>query len=184
MRQYDTHAAGHVTAGTSLQGDATGMDDFDFYRLYKTLHVLSVALLAGGITIETVIGPLLPRAGSVQELRAYTRVMKIAENFIILPATLLVIGFGYATASRLNIDLDVTWLLFGQILTYAAAIISLAYLRTAALRADRMARAAPDGPVPEELVRETKNPGPAIVGTLMLIIFIFIVYLMVAQPAW
>jgi len=27
------------------------MDDFDFYRIYKTLHVLSVIMLGGGIAI-------------------------------------------------------------------------------------------------------------------------------------
>jgi hypothetical protein len=136
------------------------VDDFDFYRLYKTLHILSVTVLAGGIAIESVAGPVLARAQSVQELRAYAKLMVIAQNFLILPGFVLLVGFGYAAAGRANLDLDATWLLIAQILTYTAAVASLGYLRSASMRLSRMVREAPDGPVTPELGREIKNPLP------------------------
>ena len=160
------------------------MDDFDFYRLYKTLHVIAVTPLAGGITVETVIGPLMVRVQSVQELRLLARLSKLSENFIILPSLLLVIGFGYATAARRDIDLETTWLLLGQVLTFVAALASIGYLRSASLRLNRLANEAPDGPIPDGLRRELKNPGPPVVGGLLAVVFVFIIYLMVAQPNW
>ena len=161
------------------------MSEFDLFRLYKTLHVLLVIVLAGGITIDTVVGPLMVRAKSVQELRAFTRLSRIAENYIILPAFFLVIGFGYAiTGTDFSPDPDVTWLLLGQILAYVAAVATIGYLRAASNRVDRLAREAPDGPVPESLARAMKNPGPPIVGACLTVVFVFIVYLMVAQPDW
>ena len=38
------------------------MDDFDLYRLLKTLHVLSVLMLGSGIVVESLLGPLMARA--------------------------------------------------------------------------------------------------------------------------
>ena len=160
------------------------MDDFDFYRIYKTLHVLFVIAMGGGIAIETVIGPMMVRAKSVQELRAYTKLSRIAENYIILPATIIVIGFGYATAGRLNIELDTPWLLIAQILTFIALALGVFYLRTAALKIDKIANETPDGPVPAAVMEHMKNPGPPIVGATLTLIFVFIVYLMVFKPNW
>ena len=59
------------------------MDDFDLYRLFKTLHVLAVTLLAAGIGVENVVGPLLPRARNTQELRALATVMGVAGKYVI-----------------------------------------------------------------------------------------------------
>ncbi len=160
------------------------LEDYDFYRLYKTLHVLSVMLLAGGITIETVLGPLLARATSIQQLRAYTGISRIAENFIILPSVILIAGLGYATAGRGNIDLDTTWLLIGQVVFYVAALIAIGFLRTVSIRLDNRVRALPDGPVSPELAKELSNPLPAVLGGLLTAGFVFILYLMVAKPGW
>lgn len=160
------------------------LDDFDMYRLFKVLHVLSVTLLAGGIAIETAIGPLMARAKSVQELRAYTRLGMISENFIMLPSLVLIIVFGYLTADRLGIDLDTTWILIGQILTFSAAVITIGVLRTMATRLHRKAEEAPDGPVPPELAAQLKNPVAPVLGATMTAVSIFIVYLMVAKPGW
>ena len=160
------------------------MSDFDWYRLFKTLHVLAVAMLAGGITIEMVLGPIMPKVSTVGELRVLSRIMATAENFIIIPAAVLLIIFGYLTADRAGYDLGDTWLLLGQILTYAALAASMLVLRSAAVRLEKAVQAAPEGPVTEELRREVSNPLPAIVGTSLTVIFVIIVYLMVAKPGW
>jgi len=124
------------------------------------------------------------KAKSVQELRAYTKLSRIAENYIILPAIFLAMGFGYATAGRLHIDLDTPWLLVAQVLTLIALALGVFYLRTAALTIDRIARETPDGPVPDAVLQHMKNPGPPIVGATLTIVFVFIVYLMVFKPNW
>ena len=160
------------------------MDDFDIYRLFKTLHVISVALLAGGFVLEGIIGPLVARARTVQEVRVYARLMHISENYLSIPAAIAIAVFGYATADRLGIRLDVTWLALGQILFYAIVVLALAVLRPAASRLLRLAEAAPDGPVPPELAAQLRQPLPAIIGAVTSVAFVFVIYLMVSKPDW
>ena len=51
------------------------MDDFDLYRLFKTLHVISVVMLGGGFVLEGICGPLVARAKTMGEVRAYARLI-------------------------------------------------------------------------------------------------------------
>lgn len=160
------------------------MDQYDVFRLVQTIHVLAAFAVAGGIAIETVIGPLMARSGTVQELRAYTRVGAIAENFLIGPGFILLIIFGFATADRGEIDFDTPWLTTAMVLVALQVVISLAFLRTSMMRADRAARAAADGALSEDLRAMVKNPLPAVMGSLFLLLFVATVVLMVVQPDW
>lgn len=160
------------------------MDDFDLYRLFKTLHVVAVVMLGGGFVLEAICGSLVARAKSVQEVRAYARLIYISENFLSLPAALGIVVFGYLTADRANIDLDETWLLLGQILFYALSALAIAFLRPAANRLYALANAAPDGPVTPELSAQMKKPVAMIVGPVTSVMFVFVIYLMVSKPGW
>ena len=161
------------------------MDDFDFYRLYKTLHMLAVILLGGGIIVESLIGPMLPRAQSVAALKTLARVGRSTELFCTLPSLLLIPGFGYATAARADIDLATTWLLIAQIVFWIAALISVFFLSLAMLRLHRRVEALPDSAeIPADVREMVDNPVPAILGGLLAIAYVFLVYLMVAKPAW
>jgi len=90
--------------------------------------------------------------------------------------------FGYLAADRIGFDLDVTWLLLGQILFYA--IVALAVLRPAANRLYRLTQEAPDGPLTGEIEAHMKRLGPMLVGPVTTVLFIAIVYLMVSKPNW
>jgi uncharacterized membrane protein len=160
------------------------VDDFDLYRLFKTLHVISVTLLAGGFVLEGICGPLVARARTVQEVRVYARLMYISENYLSIAAAIAVAVFGYLTADRLNISLDVTWLALGQLLFYAIVILALVVLRPAANRLHRLAEAAPDGPVTPELAAQLKQPLPGIIGAVASVAFFSVIYLMVSKPNW
>ena len=160
------------------------MDDFDWYRIFKMIHIFGVAMLAAGIGIETVVGPLMQKASSVQEVRAYTRAGKVAENFLNIPAFVLIVVFGYLTADKLNVDLDVTWLLIGQIVAYAAFAVAFGYLRGAMLKANKAAEAAPDGPLSDELRAMVNDPKPAALGGALLLAFVFLIYVMTVKPNW
>ena len=160
------------------------MDDFDWYRLFKTLHVLGVILLGSGAVFEAVLGPMMPRAANVQELRVYTRILNLVERVIFPVAALLVAGFGYATASRLHIDLTTTWLLLGQILFFVAVGLGFGYLSRASRRLHEAVLATPDGPLTDDLKAQLANPLPAILGGLSTLLFIVIVFLMVDKPNW
>ena len=161
------------------------MDDFDLYRLFKLLHVLAaIALVSGGI-MEAIIGPIAARATSMQEVRAYARLVYISENYLSLPAAVAIAVFGYLTADRIGYDFfNTTWLLLGQIVFYTIAAIGLGVLRPAANRLYRLAREAPDGPVTPEVAAELAKPLPAIGGAATGLLFVAIIYLMVAKPAW
>lgn len=160
------------------------MDDFDLYRLFKTLHVISVVILGGGGIMEGIIGPILARTSSVQEVRAYARLLYISENYLSIPAAIAIAVFGYLTADRLGVDLDTTWLLLGQLLFYAIVVIGLGVLRPAANDLYRVTKSAPDGPVTPEIADRLSKPLPAAMGALTGILFVAIIYLMVAKPEW
>ena len=160
------------------------MDDFDLYRLFKTLHVISVVLLGGGFVLEGICGPLVARARTMGEVRAYARLIYISENFLSLPAAIGIAVFGYLTADRANFDLDDTWLLLGQVLFYAIAVLAIAFLRPAANRLYSLANAAPDGPVTPEVSGQLRKPVAAIVGAVTSVMFAFVIYLMVSKPGW
>ena len=160
------------------------MDDFDLYRLFKTLHILAVMALAGGVAIDTLVGPLMAKAKNITELKAYVRMGRISEDYVQIPAAVLIILFGYATADRLGIDLDTTWLLIAQVLFYAVLAVFVLYMRRALKELDTAIRPLPEGPIPDNVRAMITNPMPGIVGSIMGVAFIVIVYLMVAKPAW
>jgi uncharacterized membrane protein len=160
------------------------MDDFDWYRLFKTLHVVAVVLLGGGFVLEAIVGMLVTRVRTVQEARAYAQLLYISENYLSPAAAVAIAVFGYATADRFGYDLDVTWLLLGQVLFYGIAVLAIVFLRTAAKQLYRLTKEAPDGPLTPEIAAQLKKPVAAIVGPITSIMFVFAIYLMVAKPGW
>lgn len=160
------------------------MDDFDLYRLFKTLHVIAAVVIGGGGIMEGIIGPLLSRLPTVQEVRAYARLLYISENYLSIPAAIFIAVFGYLTADRAGYDIEETWLALAQGLFYLLVIIGLLVLRPAANELYRLTKEAPDGPVTPEITAQLRKPLPAILGALTGPIFIFIIYLMVAKPDW
>jgi uncharacterized membrane protein len=160
------------------------VDDFDFYRLFKTLHVISVVLLGGGVVLEALAGALIARVRSVQEVRALAWMIYISENYLSIAAAIGIVVFGYLTADRLNLNLGTTWVLLGQILFYAIVVLAIAILRPAANELHRLAQNEPDGPVTAAISAQLKKPQAQIVGIATSIIFVFIIYLMVSKPDW
>jgi uncharacterized membrane protein len=145
---------------------------------------MAVVVLGGGAIMESIVGPIVAKARSVQDVRAYALLLYISENYLSIPAAIAIAVFGYLTADRLDIALDTTWLLLGQLLFYAIVVIALAVLRPAANRLYRLANEAPDGPVTPEIVAQLQQPLPAIAGAATGILFFVIIYLMVAKPDW
>jgi uncharacterized membrane protein len=124
------------------------------------------------------------KSQTVQETRAYARLLYISENYLSIPAAIAIAVFGYATADRFNYDLGATWLLLGQILFYVIVILGLGILRPAAKELYRLTREAPDGPITPEITSQLSQALPAIAGMITSVLFVFIVYLMVAKPGW
>jgi uncharacterized membrane protein len=145
---------------------------------------MAVVVLGGGAIMESIVGPIVAKARSVQDVRAYALLLYISENYLSIPAAIAIAVFGYLTADRLDIALDTTWLLLGQLLFYAIVVIALAVLRPAANRLYRLANEAPDGPVTPEIIAQLQQPLPAIAGAATGILFFVIIYLMVAKPDW
>jgi uncharacterized membrane protein len=160
------------------------MDDFDFYRLFKTLHVIFVVLLGGGFVLEALAGALVARARTVQEVRAFARMIYISENYLSIAAAIGLAVFGYLTADRLDLNLGTTWIALGQILFYTLVVLAVVFLRPAANELHRLAQSEADGPLTPAISAQLKKPQSAIVGLTTSVIFIFIIYLMVSKPAW
>jgi uncharacterized membrane protein len=160
------------------------VDDFDLYRIFKTLHVISVVLLGGGFVLEGIVGMLVAKVRTVQEARIYATLLYVSENFLSIPAAIALAVFGYLTADKLNVDLDVTWLAIAQVLFYGLVILALAFLRPAANSLYRLTKEAPDGPLTPEVTAQLLSRVPTIVGPVVSVMFVAIIYLMVAKPAW
>jgi uncharacterized membrane protein len=158
------------------------MDTYDLYRLYKTLHVISVVVLGGGFVLEAIAGPLVARAKTVGEVRAYARMMYFSETYLSLPAALFVAGFGYATAAKIDLDFSKMWIGLAQALFYGLAILAVVFLRPAASKLLKLAEAAPDGPVTPEITAQLKRPLPMVIGPIVTFMFVVIIYLMVSKP--
>jgi uncharacterized membrane protein len=158
------------------------MDTYDLFRLYKTLHVIAVVVLGGGFVLEAIAGPLVARAKTVGEVRAYARMMHFSETYLSLPAALFVAGFGYATASKIDLDYSQFWIGLSQALFYGLAVLAVVFLRPAAAKLHKLAEAAPDGPVTPEITAQLKRPLPMVIGPVITMMFIVIIYLMVSKP--
>jgi len=132
--------------------------------------------------LEAIAGPLVERAKTVGEVRAYARMMYVSETYLSIPAALLVAGFGYATAGKMDLDLSKFWITLAQVLFYGLLILAIVFLRPAAAKLHKLAEATPDGPVTQEITAQLKKPVAMIVGPLVTIMFIVIIYLMVSKP--
>ncbi len=160
------------------------MEDFDLYRLFKTIHVISVVLLGSGFVMEALSGALAARARTVAEVRVYARLIAFSENMLSPVAAVAIAIFGYATADRAGIDLGTTWLVLGQALFYTIAVLAIAILRPAANRLRSLADDAPDGPVTPAIAAQLRKRLTTTVGALTSVFFVFVIYLMVSKPSW
>jgi len=156
----------------------------DLARLFKTLHVIAVVLLGSGFVLEAICGIMVARATQVAEVRVYARLMALSENVLSPIAAVAIAVFGYAAAERFGYPLDLTWLALGQVLFYLIAILAIIILRPAANELNRLAQNAPDGPVTQDIAVRLRKPLPSIIGPLTSVAFVFVIYLMVAKPAW
>lgn len=153
------------------------------YDVLKMFHILAVKLLGGTILVDTLTGIMLPRFSVAAELKAVARIMRV-NAYLGVGAGVFVAIFGYGTAAELGISLTTTWLLIGQVLFWIALVASYAVLVPGSLRITRKAQALADGPIPDEIMAEMRNPVFPALGSLLTLFFIFIVYLMVVKPGW
>jgi uncharacterized membrane protein len=151
------------------------------YETLKFLHIMAVILFGGTALVDGVTGPMMARAKSVVELRTLTRISRL-NQFLAIVFVLSIPVFGYLTASELDIALDTTWLLVSQVLFWIAVLVGFGYLAPAALRLARKVESLPDGPIPDDVARETQNPLFPVLGFTLTVFFVVIVYLMVAKP--
>jgi uncharacterized membrane protein len=154
------------------------------YDVLKALHVLSVTMLAAGIGVESVIGPMLGGATNLRDVKVLAKVSVAAEKLLIMPALVLVPVFGYATAGKGDWDLGMTWLVLGQVMFYIAAAIGLGFLARASFALDRQVRDLSGDAIPEDIQRELKNPLVPMAGAFNTLLFIAIVAVMVTKPGY
>jgi uncharacterized membrane protein len=151
------------------------------YEELKFLHVLAIVLLGGTALVDTLAGMMMPRVASVAELRGITRISRV-NQFIGIATLILVPVFGYATATDGDLELGSGWLLFGQILFWVMAAITIVIMTPGALRIAKTAQGLADGPVPEDVSKQLNNPIFPVLGILLWVFYVIVIYLMVAKP--
>jgi uncharacterized membrane protein len=126
-------------------------------------------------------GIMMPRATSMTELRTLARVSR--NNQIVNWVAVIAIPiFGYASAGDRDLALDTSWLLWGQVLFWIAVVVSLVVMTPGSLRLAKKTAELPDGPIPDEVMQEVRSPIFPALGAFLTILFVIIVYLMVAKP--
>jgi uncharacterized membrane protein len=154
------------------------------YDVLKALHVLAVTMLAAGIGVESVVGPILGGATTLGQVKTLSRVSVAAEKFLIIPAAVLIPVFGYATAGKGDWDLGMTWLAIGQVLFYVAVAIGLGFLARGSFQLEGRVRDLQGDAIPPEIQQNLKNPLFPIFGALNTLLFIAIVVVMVTKPGY
>lgn len=152
------------------------------YNTLKSLHVLAVTLLAAGIGVESILGPIMGRTTNMRDLKLLATISRNAEMFALIPGVILIPIFGYATVAKGSWELSSTWLIIGQVLFWTAAAIGMGFLARASLDLHSRVKDMPDGPIPEDLEKQLRSPLFPIAGAALTIMFVAIVVDMVTKP--
>jgi len=139
------------------------------------IHLVGLAMLAGGIGLELTIITMMRRAKGTQEVGVWAGFGKLMDDFKLMPvaALVLVISGGYLV-DKVGEEWSEGWILFSLI---AVIVASVAGFGVIAPRFKSIAAAAgesPDGPVPAAIAGQINDPllVASIHGNAMLLVAI------------
>jgi uncharacterized membrane protein len=125
------------------------------YAVFKTLHVIGVALLIGNVTVTAFWKTVADRTGDPRLVAFAQRLVTYTDWFFTLGGIVLIIVGGYGAAYAIGLDLFRTsWMVEGQLLFLASGVIWLGLLVPAQMGQARQAREFSRGaPVPRSYWR-------------------------------
>jgi len=153
----------------------------DATTIWKFLHIACMFLAVSIFVGQGMLSGAVARSGDVPALR---RVLAAEDRFAPIGGAMFLLGivFGFLTATTGNLDLTQTWLLIAYVLALFILVNGVTYHRRMAERLKAVASAAPDDRPSEELRVIAGAPVVAVMNTIDGLVWLAIIYLMVAKP--
>ncbi len=139
------------------------------------IHLVGLAVLAGGMSLEIAVITMMRRAKGVQELRVWAGLGKIIDDFKLMPAAVLVLilSGGYLV-DKVGEEWSEGWIMFSLLAVIVATAAGIGVIAPRFNSIGTAAGAAPDGPVPPGIASRINDPAlvAAVSGNAMLLVAI------------
>jgi uncharacterized membrane protein len=123
------------------------------------VHLVGLAVLAGGMGLELTIITMLRRAKGTQEVGVWAGLGKMMDDFKLMPAAalILVISGGYLV-DKVGEEWGEGWILFSLIAVIVASVAGFGVIAPRFKSIAEAASAGPDGPVPAAIAGQINDP--------------------------
>ena len=148
--------------------------------IWKFLHI---AAMFGAVSVFVGQGVLSATIASTGDVRAIRRTLSVESRFAPAGGGLFILGivFGFITALTTDFDLTQTWLLIAYGLTALILAIGIGYHGPRDRRL-RLVEASSDDAPSGDLRAFIEAPSVRVVRTIDLLLWLGIIYVMVAKP--
>jgi hypothetical protein len=149
--------------------------------LWKFLHI---AAMFGAVSIFVGQGVLTASIARTQDIRAIRRAVAAESRFNPAGGALFLLGlvFGFVTALTGGIDLTAPWLLIAYGLVGIIFVTGITYHAPLGRKLHALADASTETEPSEELRALILAPRARIVPTLDVVVWLAVIYVMVAKP--
>ena len=149
--------------------------------IWKFLHIACMFVAVSIFVGQGMLSGAVARSGDVRALR---RVLASEDRFAPIGGIMFILGvvFGFLTAITGDFDLTQTWLLIAYALSLFILVNGVTYHRRQAERLKAAASAGADDRPSDELRAIAGAPSVAVMNAIDGVVWLAIIYLMVAKP--
>ena len=153
----------------------------DAATFWKFLHIACMFLAVSIFVGQGMLSGTVARSGDVRALR---RVLAAEDRFAPIGGGVFLLGivFGFVTAIVGDFDLTQTWLVIGYVLSALILVTAFAYHVPTAARLKALADASPEDEPSAELRAFVDAPIGRVVNVIDGVLWLALIYVMVAKP--
>ena len=153
----------------------------DAATFWKFLHISSMFLAVSIFVGQGMLSGTVARSGDVRAIR---RVLAAEDRFAPLGGGVFLLGivFGFVTAIVGDFDLTQTWLVIGYVLAALILVTAFVYHIPTATKLKALADASPDDEPSAELRAFVDAPIGRVVNVIDGVLWLALIYVMVAKP--
>jgi uncharacterized membrane protein len=148
---------------------------------WKFLHIVA---MFGAVSIFVGQGVLSGAIASTGDVRTIRRTLTVGARFAPVGGALFILGivFGFITAVTADLDLTQTWLLIAYGLAALILITGVAYHGPRDRKLRELVESSPDDAPSDALRAFVQAPVDRVVRVIDLLLWLGIIYVMVAKP--
>ena len=153
----------------------------DAATFWKFLHIASMFLAVSIFVGQGMLSGTIARSGDVRAIR---RVLAAEDRFAPVGGGVFLLGivFGFVTAIVGDFDLTQTWLVIGYVLAALILVTAFVYHIPTATKLKALADASPDDEPSAELRAFVDAPIGRVVNVIDGVLWLALIYVMVAKP--